>query len=322
MKRTVVVLALSSLPFFGCAKIMFGTQYQTAMTNKDYPALQKICLRQVVLTTGGEGNIARACDVALNIAVEKNDLPYIQQACEQGKHKKSCAVTENNQTFASLGSLGCSELPAQLDKIRLVDMPLSQQGDVVAKLASCDAGEYIFEKISHYGEQGPQGMGVSILKTADKRSNGALYTSFTNYVNENTGKNFLNDQHGEFAANHIGNWLVDNGYNDLCKPLTAAVKGSSEEVRVNILFYFSRTQCQEAIPIAAELLASSIPRNRVLACNNLATFGDKSVLKKVMTVAETDSFYEVQENNGYAVKVYPVAEACKQAYGKIQLRTE
>lgn len=316
---TVVALSLAS-----CGGVMLGASYQDAVRNKDYPALQKVCLREVVLTTGNsrDTDVERACEISVAIANEKKDTAFIDKACNVGQYKPACNVVENDKLSSSIGDVACADVPAQLGKKSVSDMSEAQRNAVLDKLISCGSGEYIFEKIAHVGDMGPRGMGVNILKDADKRSNGALLKVFTEYATNNTGAAFLNDDHSEFGANHIGNWLSDSGHNDLCKPLTTALTGSAEKVRANILFYLARNKCKEGLPIATELLASNSANFRALACTNLANFGDKTVLKKVKTVAETDTYFEVQENGGYAVKVYPVADACKEAYGKIQLRSE
>lgn len=318
------VLAVTALGLASCGGVMLGVTYKEALEKRDYPALQKVCLREVVLTTGNsrDSDVERACEASVEIAEEKQDTAYIEKACTIGEYRLACNKVENAKLTTSLSGASCEELPGKLEKQSVFKMSAQQRSDVFAKLIDCGAGAYIFEKLAHYGEMGSKADSVLALKEADKRSNGGLKKLFVEYAEANSGDSFLNDEHGEFAANHIGNWLEQSQHKDLCKPLTTAVTGASEKIRANILFYFSDNNCKEALPIATELLASSSPQHRLYACNNLADFGDKSVLKKVKTLAETDTYYEIQQRDGFGVKVFVVADACKQAFGKIQLRTE
>jgi hypothetical protein len=317
-------LVFAAISLVGCGNVMFAVTYKNAMANDDYPALQRVCLREVMLTTG-EQDVRSACQKSLELAEKKNDTKYMQKVCDQDKAKNAyaCNLVEQTKATSSLATLSCDQVPAAFSKITyLSEMSTAELAPIVAKLASCDLGETIFEQIAHFGEMGPKGTGVAILKAADPLSKGTLLTSFEHYIQKNTGSAFLNDKFAGLGANHIGNWLDDSGYKDLCTPLVRAATGASEDVNSNILFYFSRNKCTAAIPLTIGLLGSSSAAIRNLACINLGTFGDKAALAKVKIVSETDTYYEEVVRNGYLVKIYPVVDSCKEAAGKIRLRVE
>jgi len=83
-------------------------------------------------------------------------------------------------------------------------------------------------------------------------------------------------------------------------------------------------KCKEGIPVAVETMVDESPRRRAYSCEILGAIGDASVLDKVKTLAETDGHSTVKEEQRdgriWATKVYPVRDACLEAYGKIKLR--
>lgn len=317
-------LLLAAIGLVGCGNIMLAVTYRNAMTNDDYPALQRVCLHQVTLTTG-EPDVRAACQKSLELAQKQNDTAYMQKVCDQDKvkHAAACKLVGQTQATSSFATLSCEQVPDAFSKIAyLSEMSTDEIAPIVAKLATCNQGETIFEQIAHFGELGPNASGVAILKAADPLSKGALLSSFQDYLQKNTGAAFLNDKFGGLAANHVGNWLDDSGYKDLCAPLTRAATGASEDVTSNILFYFSRNNCTAALPIAVSLLGSNTPVARNLACINLGAFGDKAALAKVKIVSESDTYAEEAVRDGRVTRIFPVAESCKEAAGKIRLRVE
>ena len=88
--------------------------------------------------------------------------------------------------------------------------------------------------------------------------------------------------------------------------------------------YLKAAGCKEGIPVMVSSLTSDTANHRKWACQALGKVGTRAELDKVKTLAETDTynFVREEERNGriWGVKVYPVREACLAAFGKIKLR--
>ena len=177
----------------------------------------------------------------------------------------------------------------------------------------------VFENIAGYTAGRPA------LVLAEKKG-ADVAGAFRQYAQTHTRAKFLpQDADGHsaaYAAAQLGGWLIDTKRYDACKPLAAAVAGADETVVSSLASYFVEAGCAAANPLALDLLSSNNSNTRVIACNMLAQIGDSSDLPKVKVIADTDTATTIlaDRESGTAIKTFPVAEACKAAVGKIQLR--
>jgi hypothetical protein len=297
-----------------------------AETKEDAEFLKPLCGKRTKMFGS---HYSPACPAMLRLAVKKNDQAHLGFMCEQDKYEDACRTLQTQGSFADLAKPDCSTLPDRVTKARKDFLSSSKAtpeelGRVVGALAKCGEGKMIFESLAHIGEPGVSGYGTKMLLAAEKEAGPELFSTFEKYTKENAGSAYLSAEHGDFAANHIGFWLLETNRKD-CKPIAAASKGAKEAVVASMMRYFSATDCKESAPLAVGLLASNVPRFRMVACETLAKLGDKSHLGKLAIVAENDTANEVVERpqgSGVFTKEYFVADACKAAIGKIKLREE
>ena len=193
------------------------------------------------------------------------------------------------------------------------------------RLSKCDAWATVFEEIARMDDFGTNAVGYQVLRKLD--ADGVnVRGGFGRYLASHTGRRFLAVKQGNYAMNHIANWLLKAGHKDQCGRLARALKGAADDTVRSALFYFSQTGCQaEGEPLALALLTSESARARAGACANLGTLvRTRRGLKKVKILAKSDTYSEVVERRRggrvWAERVYPVRDACVAAAGKIQLR--
>jgi len=195
------------------------------------------------------------------------------------------------------------------------------------RLAKCEKFKEVFEEIAHLGEGGDKSPGVQVLLKLEQ--NGVpLMAAFDTYAKENGGAAFLNIKAASYAGSHVASWLILGGHLDQCPLLAKALTDSPEGVRASMLVYFIEAKCKpQGVALAQSLLTAKEDYHRATGCRTLGEIGDSSVVKKLKILAESDSTFVVQEQQGndgrvHAVKVFPVRDACKEAVGKIQLRAK
>ncbi len=193
------------------------------------------------------------------------------------------------------------------------------------RVATCRNYKALFEEFAHLGEDAEKSTGIRVLQLLEKEGV-PVFAAFGTYANEHGGAAFLNVKPASFAANHVAHWLIQGGHLDQCPVLDKALTGSSETTRAAMLFYFVEARCPvQGTALAAGLLAAESGAHRTWACTTLGKLGGPAVLKKLRIVADSDTYFIVQETRGndgriYASKVFPVRDACRDAAAKLQLR--
>jgi hypothetical protein len=193
------------------------------------------------------------------------------------------------------------------------------------RVAECDQYPYLFEHVVHYGES----EGEKILVELEK-GGAPVEAEFAKYLASHKGPQFFALKEGRpndavYGLRHITHWLVQKGRGaQYCPAIADAAKGANMTARMSLFDYLRDVKCKEGIAVGVETLLDDEARNRSLSCILLGSIGDASVLDKVKTVADTDGYSTVkeQERDGriFGMKVYPVRDACLEAYGKIKLR--
>jgi hypothetical protein len=258
-----------------------------------------------------------ACPAALRLAVKKDDRAYIKSTCEQDQFDPACRSVKRWETFADLAEPDCSTLTGRVAEARKSFLSANEAAPeelapVVAALARCGDAATSFEGIAAEGEWHFGGFGGQVLSAADKAAGPALLGTFEAYMKAKAGAGFL--EGSGYAAHHVAGWLLETRRMDLCRPLAATLKGAHERVVANIVDYFKQTECKEAAPLAVELLASDDAEFRQWGCAALALLGDKSHLRKLGVVAESDSASRPVEHSGESTvytKGFFVADSCR-----------
>ncbi len=257
-------------------------------------------------------------------SVPMNASPDVRDRIQAGRRTRTeaCHEAEALKSDASGGG-GCDGISERFTKARMSGSEdyEAHYGRWAMRFAKCNDYKDIFEKLTHVGDFGPGSAGEKVLKGLDK--DGSLEAEFVKYAEANQGRAFLATDHDDYVANHIANWLVKRKAFKNCAVIANAAKDSSENVRANMLFYFSDAGCnKETNEIGVGLLTSDKANHRRLACANLGKTGDHHAAEKVKILAETDAFMQVVQDraSGALLKEYTVREACQQAYGKMRLR--
>lgn len=293
---------LAAVGMAGCATVsgMMGTvipithpQVQYALKNNDADTLKKICSGEWKVDVFNDKDAA--CD-------------YVRK-------------TETQAAVAAAASAPCDQLSASYAKLAK-----TRQEDITVfgkAFAKCGMYKELFENVAHWGNNNE---GARILKDVEA-AGFPVEQEFVKYAKANPGVKFLPIDSPDYGLRHINLFLIQKGSLQHCPVYAAAAKGAKEEVKVWMLPYFREAKCKEGLPIAHEILLSSSPKYRIWACDALADFGDTASLKKVSTLASTDGYSEVREQQGndgrvWGMKVFPVQDACKEAAGKIKLRLD
>lgn len=296
-----------------------------AETREDAEFLKPLCGRR---NRRFGHHYSPACPAMLRLATKKNDQAHIKFMCEEDGYDDACRTWKMQARFADLARPDCSTLRGRVTEARKDFLSSSnatpeELGRVVGALARCGEGQMIFETIAHIGDLGVNGYGTKVLLVAEKEAGAELFGTFEKYLKENAGPKYLSAEHGDFAANHISNWLLETNRRDLCNPIVQAATGAKEPAIAGTMIYFSSTDCKEGAPLAVQLLSSESPSHREVGCDTLAKVGDQSHLEKLSVVAENDPAYRLVERvggSGVFTKEFFVADACRAAISKIKLR--
>jgi hypothetical protein len=262
-----------------------------------------------------------ACDAELEVLLQAGDRAGVRAMCDEGRSKEACSRAKTHEQLGDLSAPDCATVtrraPAVLDD-SMRGAGLDELGPLAAALVKCGDTKTVFERLAGYVD------GADILRAAEKATpGGGMVAALQAYVKGQAGRALFAGDRGEAAAAHVGAWLTKAGHDDQCDALLAAGKGAREGVRAALVPYFVRSECRQAGPAALELLASDEPNARAVACHALGKLGDRSALEKVEIVANNDRAsrnVERPSGSGVFTKDYFVADACREAAGKIQLR--
>jgi len=272
-------------------------------------------------------------------ATRAQDVSRLRALCDDASLGEVDKAPRKDACF-ELGSISlnvdtgdCATVVERSRKARMTSAdragdPVEYYSRWAGRLAKCEQYDEIFERFAHLGEGGAASSGVKVLQRLE-RDGVPLFAAFERYARTHAGPAFLKLEHATaipFAGNHLGNWLLQSGRRDQCALLARALTDAPEGARSGMLFYFSEASCKaEGTTLALSLLTAKNEAHRGAACTTLGTLGGPQVQPKVQLLAQADNFFMVTEtvNGGriYAVKVYPVRDACRDASTKIQLRS-
>ncbi|MCK6589778.1 MAG: hypothetical protein L6Q76_19575 [Polyangiaceae bacterium] len=277
----------------------------------------------VLGTSGCVGLLAPPGMKEMDAAYERRDEAYLEEHCGKKDGHYACKKLEALRAPAKIAALSCGEVTSYYENSSKEDA--SAVALVGRKLAECGEYTYLFERVVHWGNGGE---GKQILIKLEEEGK-PVEAEFVKYLASHKGPQFFPMEKNKglvvkYTIHHISQWLVEKGHTQHCAAFAESATGANEWARTAVLWYFEQNKCKEGIPLATELLLDEEGGTRGYACEILGVIGDASVADKVKTLAETDDFSEVveeeREGRVYAMKVYPVREACRAAYGKIKLR--
>ena len=190
------------------------------------------------------------------------------------------------------------------------------------QFATCEMYTEFFEQVVHWGNQDE---GVRLLAHLDEAGH-PMEEKFAAYAQSHQGASFMNigENEAKFALDYIGKWLVAKGSTGHCDVVVEAARDAKEIAKVWVMPYLKKSGCAAGAEIATDLLLSDSAQHRVWACQALGEIGAAKHLKAIHTMAENDGFSQVREEQRdgriWAVKEWPVRDACRAAYGKVDLR--
>lgn len=253
-------------------------------------------------------------------AKQRRDIAFIDAVCSGQKKvehpnvkNQACAVKQDMDASASTD---CGSL---VERFRSSPKTSEADADTLSlQFEACGMYTEFFETAAWFGSG-------QVMTEFDA---GKLEAAFLAYARDHTGPAFLpaaDEAHAGYAMRHIGSWLKDKGLLGHCAAVTRSVDGAAEAVRAWALPYFTAARCADATSVTVGLLASTNPEHRKWACDALGVFGDAKAASKLQIVAASDGFEEIREETAasgrvYAVKAYPIRDACRQAAGQVALR--
>lgn len=190
------------------------------------------------------------------------------------------------------------------------------------KFADCGKFKELFEQVSKENLLYNTGGRYHLLSELEKKGV-PLVAELVKYLKTYGGKEFpLNKI--SYAFGNIALWLTDTKNADVCKDVWKASQDGSDTVKYWTLYYLEKVSCRGAKSVAIELLQSSDHESRVLACEVLGKIGDASVVEGVQVLAISDDYSQLERfdtvNGRTSLRVYPVRDACAEAFKKIKLR--
>lgn len=253
----------------------------------------------------------------LREARQKKDTAYIAEQCKDDGSNVSRTACEYRRQIALEDNPSCDAIAAEYKE------PNPDHGNVhlhamAKRFAACGKFEIVFERMYDRGTwKVLLDEGLPVLEEAAK------------YARSHPGPRLLaaaGDKR-KAMADFVGG-LLHFKQTQHCDVVTTAVKDADPKIQLAALEYFAGARCAEATPIAVPFLLDADPDHRRWTCRKLGDFGDASVLEKLDVLAQTDAHNVVKEEERsdasgkrfYAVKTFPVREACTEAMGKIRLR--
>lgn len=258
-----------------------------------------------------EGELEKMCSGEIALASEKN-------------RESACAKLEVLRGPKAVQRVDCEHVVAHYDRADKREAAFISAA--ARRMAECGQYTYMFEHVIHWGNSGE---GAEILIKLEEEGL-PLEAEYGKYLAAHKGPEFfvtVRDHENDviYGLGHITKWLVTKGHTQHCAAIAESATGASATARTAVLEYFKEAKCKEGVPVAVDLMLDDSPNRRAYACEILGSIGDASVLEKVKTLSETDGHSTVQEEERegriWATKVYPVRDACLEAYGKIKLRS-
>lgn len=289
-------------------------EYNTAAAAKDVAKMKELCADESLGNPEDRGVPANApkhvqFNIQSNRKVRRDACHYVRSA-EADVDDGNCATVAERWKNATMQQDG------NRDEFYL---------RWARRLSKCEVWAPVFEDIARMDDFGTNAVGYQVLRKLD--SEGVdVKSGLQSYLMSHSGRRLLAVKKGNYAMNHIANWLLKSGHKDQCGAMARALKGAADDTVRSALFYFSETGCHaEGEPLALSLLTSESARARAGACANLGSLVQtRRGLKKVKILAKSDTYSEVREHRRggrvWAERVYPVRDACVAAAGKIQLR--
>ncbi|MCP3098947.1 hypothetical protein LZ198_08665 [Myxococcus sp. K15C18031901] len=298
-----------------------------AAKDEEYGYLKAHCAKRDKLFGA---TFAEACKGVMQQADRRDDRAQLTLMCGQEKQPDACRKLAFKTKFSDLAKPDCSTLAQRFAKAREGDFDpykatSTDIAPIAAALVRCKESGLLFEELIRPGGPGPNTFGTQLLLETEKEVGGELLALLESYLVKNTGAQFLKGEFGHLAGNHLSHWLVQTQRTQLCEPLVKAARGANPGVLFELAYYFWETGCKASAPLGVELLSSETGEHRQGGCQLLERYGDASHLSRLAIVAQNDTAYRVVErpaDSGVYVKEFFVADACRQAIGKIRLRTE
>lgn len=250
-------------------------------------------------------------------ARRKRDAAYIAEQCKEDGSKSSELACEYRRQLALEDNKDCGAVAAEY-KDPNPDFDNVHRHAMAKRFAACDKYALVFERL--YDHSAWKVLLDAGLPVADQA---------VEYVRSHPGPAlFAGAEDKRLAMADLVGGLLHLKRTQHCDVLVPAVKDADPGVQLAALEYFAGARCAEATPIAASFFLDPEPGNREWVCQKVGDFGDASVLPKLDILAQTDAHSVVEEEERrdgsgsrfYAVKVYPVRQACAEAVGKIRLR--
>lgn len=187
--------------------------------------------------------------------------------------------------------------------------------DVVTRMSKCGHTDYVFLELIHWGPHTKNALGRGAIEAMEK-AGVDVEQAYLKWLGSKSS-NPYDATTGEFALSHYLHWRLDKGGNIDCKPYVKAwEKFDGAEELAWIYKFYRETKCTDSADWVAKGLANSTPKVRHRACQTLGIVGNKSHLKNMQILADTDASFNVVRSN----KVYFVRDQCRQAVGQIEMR--
>ncbi len=266
----------------------------------------------------------------VDAAFAKGDVETLDAICngkrpaEPSPRNNACVAYRRLTQKAALASASCGSIVSAYREARGASSA-AEQLSVGMRMAECGHYKELFEVVAHWGN-GDESVNMLI---AIEAAGHPVEAQWLAYLQAHQGPNFFrleNKAHIKFALDHIGKWLIRKGHLGHCTATVAAVSDANPTAKVWVMPYLKETRCTAGLPVLVDNLLSNDAQERAWACNALGEIGDRSVLEPVTVVAESDTYYEVREEDRdgriWGVKVHPVQEACRAAAGKLKIKRQ
>lgn len=170
-------------------------------------------------------------------------------------------------------------------------------------LAKCEKWGYIFSELLYgFGKN----EGFYMMKKLEEKGYKPS-KRFASWISESKNP-YGTRRNSHFAMMQAIGWMKHRRHYGFCGSMIKAAKNmTNTHAQVALLDYFYNASCKDAIPVVVPRLRNDWARARHQACTVLGRIGGKEELRKVQTLANTDTNLTVR------VK-------CRKAAGRISLR--
>jgi len=185
------------------------------------------------------------------------------------------------------------------------------------RFAECEKWDFLFTHLMHWGgpnEHGPQLIATLAEDGVDIESKMLAFLKTSP----------MNFEYSQTASQHYTDFLNQKKMFSNCSKYIRASTKMPGLAWEQFSYFFQQSNCKAAANSVKNRLSSELPEVRIMACRTLAKIGSRRHLKKMRSVAKSDSYYKeielIKDGKLYLEKEYTVRDICAESAEQLRTR--